>query len=300
MERAFAWLTLGLVVVAVGVPVPASAEEEPAALKLGVLEGMFRDVPPPVVQAVATPFRDLFKKHTGLGGDVEVVDDYATLAAKLNDKKLHFGVFHGFEWAWVRDRYPELRALVVTVPPRKPQACIVVNVESAATTPAQLKGACVAIPAGTKLHSELYHTRLLDTLPAGTCRPVKKGDWGSEQALDAVGSGEVTATLVDTTALAAYQNNKPGAATLVKILCQSDPFPTAVIVYRRGGINEGTVEKIRTGLLKAKDNPQGRAFLFLWKLKGFEDVPAEYEAELAQTLKGYPAPAQPVNVAQPK
>ncbi|MDB5309664.1 MAG: hypothetical protein JWO38_3866 [Gemmataceae bacterium] len=298
MARVFGFLMT--LVMAVGVTPRAGAEPPQTTIKLGVLSGMFRDVPPPVVQAAAAPFRDLFKKHTSLDGDIEVVDEYEVLAARLNEKKLQFGVFHGFEWAWVRGRYPDLQALVVTVPPKKPQACIVVHVESNATKPAHLKGACVAVPSGTKIHSELYHTHLLGTLPAGCCRPVNKATWGPEEALDAVGNGDVAAALVDTAALSAYQNNKPGAATQVKVLCQSDPFPPAVIVYRKGGVDEVTVEKIRGGLLKVKDNPQGRAFLFLWKLKGFEDVPAGYDAELHQTLKAYPPPARPEKAPSPK
>lgn len=252
---------------------------------------MFRDVPPDLVQAVATPFRDLFRKQTGVESEIEMVADCNILANRLMEKQVHFGVFHGFEWAWIRDRYPQLHALVVTIPPKKVQACIVVHAHSRAEKPADLNGVCLTLPVAAKAHTYLYIDRLMQTLPKGSCCPTPHGEWGADAVLDAVAEGKTPAGLLDAATVSAYANSRPGMFKQIKVLCQSDPFPPTVIVFRKGGVDPTTVEKVRSGLVQAKDNAHGRAFLFLWKLKGFEDVSAAYEADLQRILKAYPPPA---------
>ncbi len=290
MVRVCRVLLLAAIVSFVGVAPPVTADAPPTTIKLGVLSGMFRDVPPDLVQVVATPFRDLFQKQTGVESEVEMVGDCDALADRLMEKKVHFGVFHGFEWAWVRGRYPELHALVVTIPPKKVQACIVVHANSKAEKPADLNGVCLTLPVAAKAHTILYIDRLMQTLPMGCCRPVPHTEWGSDSVLDAVADGKTPAALLDAATVLGYANNKPGKAKQIKVLCQSDPFPPTVIVFRKGGVDPSIVEKVRSGLVQAKDNAHGRAFLFLWKLKGFEDVSAVYEADLQKIFKAYPPP----------
>lgn len=295
MVRAFWLVLLTPIVVAVGLAPPAGAEpapqpDTPAGLRLGVLKGMFRDVPPVVIQAAADPFRTLFKKQTGLDGSVEVFDDHDTLAAKMKDKKIDFGVFHGFEFAWIRECYPQLQGLVVTLPRTKPQACLVVHVNSKVDEPARLKGECVAIPTGTKAHCHMFLNHIRSQVPAGNCCPTKKDEGWTDDVLDAVAAETATAALVDVGALAAYQDQKPGVAGQLRVLCKSEPFPPTVVVYRKDTLDAAVVAKIRDGLVGAKNTSEGRAFMMLWKLKGFEDVSAAYETHLEQTLKAYPPP----------
>ncbi len=277
-----------LLVVAVGMGRPAAAQP-PRTIRLGVLGGMFRDVPQPLVLAAATPFREVFKKQTGLDGDVEVVGDHDDLAAKLQANKVHVGVFHGFEWAWVKDRHPDLIPLAVTVPHRRPQAVLVVKADSKAA-PTDLKGACVAVPIATKAHCHLFLERLADTLPAGCCGARPMPESGPEDVMNAVADGKVEAALLDAASLAAYQNNFPGRGKLLRVLTESDPFPPTVIVYRKDALAPEMAAKVRSGLVRTKDDPSGKAFLFLWKLKGFEEVPPGYDAELQAVAKRYPAP----------
>jgi ABC-type phosphate/phosphonate transport system substrate-binding protein len=259
---------------------------------------MFGDLSPVVVQAAATPFSELLKKQTGLDGEVKVVDGCETLARRLDDKTIHFGVFHGFEWAWLKDRYPKLVPLVVTVPHQHAQACLVVHVDSKAQKPHDLKGECVTVPFGTKAHCRLYIERLQQDLPAGRCCPRKLRDQGSDDALDSVVTGKCDAVLVDAAALTAYQDNKPGPASQLRVLCKSEPFPPTVVVYREGGVDPATVKKIKTGLINSSTTSQGRAFMFLWKLKGFEAVPAGYDDQLKKIHEAFPPPQPEIGMSQ--
>ncbi|MBY0515214.1 MAG: phosphate/phosphite/phosphonate ABC transporter substrate-binding protein [Gemmataceae bacterium] len=288
-------LFLAAAVPAVALVPAAPAQDPPVApptvIRLGLLTGMFRDVSPDLIQAASVPFRDQFKRATGLDAGVELVDDYRTLAAKLNDKKLQFGVFHGYEYAWARDQYPDLLPLVVSVPTGgKVQACLVVNAASKAEKPADLKGNCVTVPIGTKSHCHLYLERLQAELPPNTCGPSGPRELGPEEALDNVCANKCPAALVDIGSLTAFQNNKPGAAASLKVLDRSELFPAGVVVYRKDAIDPQVVEKVRKSLVDVRSNPQGRAFLMLWRLQGFT-VPADgYYTDLERIKKAFPAP----------
>ncbi len=297
MVRVCGSLLLALIAVTLACVPKADAQPQPPALKLGILSGMFGDLPPAVVQAAATPFRELLKRQTGITGEIEVVDGCDALARQLDQKSIHFGVFHGFEWAWVKDRFPTLQPLVVTVPPQSPQACLVVHVDSAAKKPDDLQGDCVAVPYGTKAHCRLYIERLQQDLPAGRCCPKKVREWGTDQALDAVVNKKCDAVLVDCSALAAYRSNKPGPGGQLRVLHESEPFPPTVVVYRDGAVDDASVKRIKTGLINSNKTPQGKAFMFLWKLKGFECVPASYNELLKKSLEAYPPPQAEMSAA---
>lgn len=277
-----------MLVVALGLAGPAAAQP-PQVLRLGVLSGMFRDIPPPLIQAAATPFSEVLKRQTGLNGEVDVIADHEEQAARLQAKKLHLGVFHGYEWAWVKDRYPDLIPLAVSVPARKFQAVLVVKADSKAQAPADLKGK-VAVPLGTKAHCYLYIERLAETLPPGTCVATHMPLNGAEEVFDLIVEGKEQAAVVDLASLVALQNNRPGQANKLRVLAQSDPFPYTTVVYRKDALTPEMAGKIKSGLLNTKNEASGKAFLFLWKLKGFEDVPATHDAELRAVAAKYPAP----------
>ena len=98
---------------------------------------------------------------------------------------------------------------------------------------------------------------------------------------------------MDIAALNAYQNSSPGGFAQLRVLAQSELFPPGVIAYRRGAVDAATVSKMHGGLTKASGTAQGRAFMLLSKLKGFEDVPADFDAELKRIAAAYPPPAPP-------
>ena len=113
---------------AVGWAGGARAAEPAESVQIGMLQGMFRDVQPAMVQAMSKPLRDMIRRQTGLTGEVDICPDAATLAEKMKARKLQLGLYHGFEFAWLRQANPDLVPLVITIPPaRKLQACVVVR-----------------------------------------------------------------------------------------------------------------------------------------------------------------------------
>jgi ABC-type phosphate/phosphonate transport system substrate-binding protein len=296
--RLFAFLSLTLVAIALGLAPRADAKPQPAAapaaapdtIRVGIMSGMFKGVPEPLVKAGGQQFSGLFQKFTGLPGEVEVENDYRALANKLNQNKIQLGVVHGFEWAWLIKQNPDLAALVVTVPAKMPQACIVVNTKNLAMNPGGLKGANVDIPFNMKAHGFLYIEKLLKSSAPNAFVPNTPEDLGPEETLDELVKAKTAAVLVDSATLQAYQKNNPGLAKKLRVLCTSEVFPPTVILYSKKGLAEKSISQIRTGMLKADKEPSGKAFLFLWNLRGFEEPTAAFNKLVEDSLKAYPPP----------
>ena len=285
-------------------PAPMPKEKE---IRIGLLQPMFKDVPQALIQAAALPFKKMIQQQTGLQGSMEIVSDYKVLADGIKNGKIDLAVFHGFEYAWVKDT-PNLAPLVAAVPNcGTVQACLVVNKQSKAKTPACLKGATVLVPKGTKAHCVMYLDRLREKLPAGDCAPMKPAGQSIEEALFEVGGGSADAALVDISALKALEENFPGCFKQLKVLAQSKELPAAVVVYRAGALDAKTVQQLKDGLIGCVNTPAGRTFAMFWQLKGFAEVSPAYKAQVKDALETYPEPSDgkppvpPVPpVAQPK
>ena len=281
---------LGLLFCAMAVT-PAFAAE-PGDVRVGLIEGMFKDVPKPLLNAMAEPFRSLLTRQTGMNGDVVICTSSHQLAAKLKDKSVSVGVFHGFEYAWAKHANPDLVPLLVTIPHgRKVQAMIVVKADAEFKTAADLKNVDVVVPKMTKAHATLFFDKLLAKHPTIKTSP-KPATLTHEEALSAVVSGTEKAVLTDITALNGYYGLQPGAAGRLRVLVESEPFPVAVIATNKGTMSETDQGRIRTGLGNASKTAQGRTMLTMWSLKGFEAPPADFEQCCKNILVPYPPPAE--------
>ncbi len=296
MLRACAILSLTFVAVALGATprVEAKPEPAPATIKVGIMNGMFKGIPEPLIKAGGHQFSSLFQKFTGLPGGVEGEEEYADLAKKLKDNQIQLGVVHGFEWSWISKQHPQLAALVVAVPSKLPQSCIVVNVKNEAVGLVGLKGAKVEIPFNMKAHGFLYIEKLHKSCPPGSFTPTTPEELGPDEALDELVKGKTVAALVDQSTLQGYQKNNPGKSMKLKVLASSEVFPPTVIIYNaaKGGLDEQAISKIRTGMLNASKDAQGKAFLFLWNLKGFEEPSPAFAKLVEDCVKAYPPPAR--------
>ena len=269
------------------------AQPPAGELKMGMLQGMFRDVKPAMVQALSKPFRELMLKQTGYTGDVEICADALCLTEKMKDKSLQIGVFHGFEFAWAKSRCDDLVPLIVTRPPGgKVQAVVVVQKDAPYKTLADLKGEPVTLPRGAKAHSVAFLDKLRAGFDKGTAKPETKLTMTAEDVLTGVVTGDVTAALVDVCALEGYRNLQPGAMKQLRILHESEQFPAAVVAYRKGTITDAQAARIREGLTDAEKTPSGKLLMTLWSLQGFETPPVGYQAQLDAILKAYPCPVQ--------
>jgi ABC-type phosphate/phosphonate transport system substrate-binding protein len=283
-------LTLGLALLA-----GAAAQDNNAPKKIAIAaaEDLFRDIPKQTVESSAEPFRTLMERETGYTGDVVTVPGPFEVAGRLMKDRVQLGVVEGFQFAWLKPKYPELRPLVIAVNQQTHLHAHVMTSKNAKVEKfADLKGKTLAIPTGTKGFSQLF----LDRLCAKSERSPKAffaridRPANMEDALDDVVDGQVAGVVVDGVALDRFRQRKPGRFSQLKELAKSATFPATVIVYRAGRFDEATLKRFRSALLGAPDNPDGRQMLTLWKLTGFETVPKDYEQTLVAIRKVYPPP----------
>jgi ABC-type phosphate/phosphonate transport system substrate-binding protein len=273
-----------------GAAEPAAAPAAPNKIKVGIMDGMFRGVPEGLVQAGGQQFGGLFKTITGLPGEVESEKGHLALAKKITNNQTHLGVFHGFEWAWIQKQNPDLAPLAITVPSQLPQAAILVNAKAAFNKPEDLKGESLEIPFNMKAHGFVYAEKLAKDAGAVAFKINPTDDQSMDELIDDLNKNRVKSVLVDAGAFSAWQKNNPGKAPKVKVLCQSIPMPQTVVVYNKKHLPENIVKQLQEGLLGADKNPQGKAFLFLWNLRGFELPNAGFDKLVGEALVAFPAP----------
>lgn len=260
-------------------------------VRIGVVDSLFRSYPKPMVLAAAQPLRTLLETQTGFKGDVTAAGDADTLGRLLQEEKLDLCVLHGFEFAWIRIKYPELRPLIIAVNgSRQLRAHVLVPKDSQAKGLSHLKGKAIAAPRTNREHCRLFIERACkqcgnepEQFFSGVSHPSN-----AEDAIDDLVDGLVPAVIVDGIALECYKQRKPARACRVKEIEKSDVFPAGVIVYRQGGLDDSKLRRLRDGMIAANQTAYGRQLLTLWRLSGFEPVPVDYEQTLVNVLKSYP------------
>jgi ABC-type phosphate/phosphonate transport system substrate-binding protein len=278
---------------ALGAAAPGQAPE----VRIGVIQSLFRDIPDPLAQALLQPFRALLKIQTGMTSKISRAADAETLGKQLNDGKVDFAVFHGFELAWARQKFPDLRPLMIAVNKhRHLYAHLIVRTDNKAKSLADLRDTTFGLPFRTKEHCRLFLDRLCEkqdataaTFFAKVVHPITV-----EDALDDVIRGKLDATLVDGVAWEAYAALKPGCCNRLKCITLSAAFPASVLAYKRNGnVSSSVLKQFSEGLIAANRNARGRELLNLWKLTAFEPIPTNYQQSLDHILSVYPQQSEP-------
>jgi len=282
---------------------PVLTPLEPEVVRIAMVQTLFADVPVPIVNLLTPPFKSLMKDFTGLNGSPAAGGDAFEIANNLMDGKVHLGVLHGVEYAWVSHKYPELKPLMIAVSKyHSLKAHLVVRGDCDCVEFAELKGKDLAVPFRAREHLRLFVEKNCQV--SGQCDPksffnsVRKPA-SAETALDDVLGGKTFAAVVDTLALESYAEVNPGRFKRLKVMKESDAFPTAVIVYKQGVLSDKSLSKFRQGMISANKSDRGRDLMSLWKLTGFEVMPADYEPNCAAIMRAYPAPLAVTVVSRP-
>jgi ABC-type phosphate/phosphonate transport system substrate-binding protein len=230
-------------------------------------------------------------EQTGLNCDLASPTDAYDLAKKATNHEVELAVFQGFEFAWIRENYPDLKPLVIAVNKhRNRKAHLIIREVYTATSMADLKGKELAIPTRSRDHCRLFVER--------TCRELgsSSGEFFSkinerlnvEDALDRLAENELQAVVVDDVALECYRLRKPGRFELLKDLCQSEWFPDTIVAYRSGAFDKATLDRLRRGLKTSDQCSVGRQLLTLWMMTAFEDLPDGFDKMLGDINNAYP------------
>jgi ABC-type phosphate/phosphonate transport system substrate-binding protein len=265
--------------------------DAPRTIHVGIMASFYRDHPEEEVKTSVESFRDLMLAHTGFKGEPVKVESWDRLGEDLTKDRMQLGVFFGHEFAWAKQKYAELRPLVIVVNQNPYQRCyLLVRKQDSVSSFADFKGKPLAIARHTPAPCYLYLERKCQEAKVKTTDFFGKITHPDnvETALDDLVDGTVQALVVEEVAVNSYKRRKPGRFDRLKELDKSPTFPAAVVAYLPKSWQEDDLKTIRGALLDAHQNPEGRQLLTLWKLTGFEPVPDNYEQTLKDILQKYP------------
>jgi len=273
---------------------PAAGEEvKTPTVHIGLTGSLFRDIPQEMLQPLMRPFKTLMESQTGLSGELLPGIKSEELGQRLKDDKLQLAVYQGFEFAWARQKYADLKPLMIAINQHKYlHAYIVVRDDSAAAKLADLNGKTINLPRRLPGHCNLFLDCRCDAAGKAAkdffgkvCAPVTP-----EEAVDDVASGQVDAAVADGWILGWYEKRKPTAFARLRVIEKSEAFPAAVVAYYANALDEATLRRFREGMLSAKDNPRGVELMTLCQMTSFEPVPDDYEKVCKAIAKAYPPP----------
>lgn len=271
---------------------PAQGKSKPNVVRIGVVDSLFRNVPPQLMKVLMGPLKSLMKRQTGMTGEVVPGGDPVALGKKLQEGKVGLGVFHGVEFAWAQKAIPKLKPLIICVnryPVR--HVYLIVRKGSKVSRIEDLRRKTVGLPEMTKEDCRLFLHR--KCVPADAKAETFFGEitvpFDGEEALDNIVDAYDDATVVTQVDLENYRKVKPGCARQLKILKVSEAFPCGVVAYHPGTLSQEKLSRFRTGMLKAKCSRKGRHLLQMSRLTSFEPVPANFDRQLTEILKAYPA-----------
>ncbi len=268
------------------------AEEK--TLRVGIVGSLCQNAPDAVLQMALRPLKSLLEAQTGLSTQLVSGGEVENLGRMVKEGKVHFGVFHGFELAWARVKNPALKPVLVAVNARATRwACLVVRRAGPMAGVGDLRGQAVALPPQSREHCRLFLERRCvapGTTPEGFFSRVNR-DGNAEDALDDVVDGKLAAAVVDGSTLETFGELKPVRAGRLRTLLQSEPFPSAAVVYQPGVTSDEMVQRFRDGMLAARSTRRGQFLLDLCRIASFEVAPDDYDESLTAIAKAYPPPA---------
>jgi ABC-type phosphate/phosphonate transport system substrate-binding protein len=275
-------------------PLPTRAGDagDPAAMHVALPGTLFPDQPEQTRRLAGKAYQNLMQARVGLPVEAMLLANATAVADQLDRGEAQLGVFQGFEFAWAKVKYPELRPLVVAVPYHEIRVCLVVRTDSRAESLADLGSEKVAIPAGTREYVRLFLDKLrsAESAHGHDVEIVKPAD--ADDALEDVIDGKLSGALVTHASLASFQDLKPGRYARLKTLARSETFPFAVVAYKKGGVDPSILKRCSDGLSGAERDTRACLPLRVMRLKGFAPVPADYSERLDEILRAYPPPNQ--------
>jgi ABC-type phosphate/phosphonate transport system substrate-binding protein len=237
--------------------------------------------------------KKFIKDETGFDNEIIPQKDWQELGAKLRSKELNLGVFQGYEFAWAREKHPDLRplAIAVNIHPYR-TAYVVVREDNKAKDYGGLEGQSFALPKVNQGHLRLFveqETKARGKTPETFFSKITTPE-NFEDPLDDVVDGMIQAAIVDRVGLEAFKRRKPGRFKRLKEVAHSQTFPPPVVAYIDAALDKDTLQRFQEGLLNAHRKEKGRSLLTFFKLTGFDKAPDDFDRVLTEIRKAYPPP----------
>jgi len=271
--------------------VAVATAEQPGYVKIALLRSMVRDASPQSIETMAANFQAVLKEQSGLDGQLVIVETAEELQKKLDAGEVRLGAFHGFEFAWMKHKNPDLVPLMLASPdPDALRSVLVVAKGSSAKPIADLPEQKLGMTKSCPEHSRLFLERTCNKLQSTTKEmfPTIQQPKSVEELFDEVVDGKLPVGLVERNGLKMFERRKPARFSKLRVLEESAPFPPGVLAFVRGKLGESTQKAFRDGMNNTDKSEQGRHLIQQMKIKRFENVPADFDKQLAESLKAFP------------
>jgi ABC-type phosphate/phosphonate transport system substrate-binding protein len=294
LSRRYKHVGLGLILAAtLGLAPNLRAEAPKPDMKIGVVESMFRDIPPKGVEVVLQKFTDLIQMQTGYKVKIEIAGDAIALGDGLASGKYQMGVFNGFEFAWAREKSTGLHPLLIAVSrERDVSAHLVVRNDKNVQSIKDLKAKVLAQPWRCREFARLFLERrclaTVNALPNDVFDSIVEAPTG-EEALDMVVNKDADAVIIDSVGLNQYKIGHPAEAAKLKDLEFSKAFPAGVLAFNKDALPQKQIDTFTKGMLNANQSAKGKDMMKFCGVTSFESIPENYETLLQYVLKEYPA-----------
>ncbi len=286
-RSAVATFALAVLLISVGLD---SAQGKIDVLKVGSSGSLGGAASADKEKANLDTLKTFIKDETGLNNEIIRQKNWQELAEKMSKGELQIGVFQGYELAWAKEKYPDLKPLALAVNVYVyPVAYVVTKSDNSAKDFAGLKGQPLAIPANGQAFLRLFVDRQAEANGKKAEEFFSKitTPENVEDALDDAVDGK-EGVVVDRAALEAFKRRKPGRFKQLKEVAKSQPFPPPVIAYYDAKLDDATLTKFKDGLLGADKKERGQTLLTLFHLTKFEMPPEDFDKVLGETRKAYP------------
>jgi ABC-type phosphate/phosphonate transport system substrate-binding protein len=281
-------LFLVAAVLAVFVSVASAQDDKP--VKVALLESVFAGQERDKVVQQIRPFADLVQRDTGTKATFDIAS-YKEMVPAFSRGEIQLVILTGLEYGWVRAKNDQARALVhASIDSGATQTVVVVGQNEKAADLKELGGATVALPERVPYLTEHYIKSVMGK-PIEESFKVQRAD-NVDDALENVIDGKVQAAIVTKANIAVFAERKPGRYRRLKVLHQSPEFPPATVMYHTKYADKAALRRFEDALLRSTQNVEGQRVLTLYKLKGFEELPTNFDAKVAAIVKQFPEPTQ--------
>jgi ABC-type phosphate/phosphonate transport system substrate-binding protein len=269
---------------------------EKPTFHIGISDTLIRgQMNPAAAPMLLQPMAEVFSLPAKQAAQFQL-DRPAGLAKRLQDSNIQLGIMPGIEYGWIHPQYPNLVPLAtVFASDIRLGACVLVRADSQVKSLANLKCQTIALPQRLQYHSHLFLHLAIEKLGAEQqgffARVLTSAD--VNDGIESVVDQEAVAVLVDTDSWKTYQERKPGRSQKLRVLIQSQPFPTSAVLYQRQSWDEKELQQIEEILCTAHLRAFTRQILNFWRISKFVKYTDEYEQVVKDIVRDIPNPVTP-------
>jgi ABC-type phosphate/phosphonate transport system substrate-binding protein len=236
--------------------------------------------------------KSFIKDETGFNSEIIRQKNWQELAQKMSNGELQVGVFQGFEFAWAKEKFSDLKPLAVAVNTYVyPEVYLVAARDSGASDFNGFHGKSLSVVKNAPGFIRFFVDRQCQSAGNTSVKFFSKilPHENFEDAIDDVVDAQADVVAADRAALDAYKRRKPGRFAKLKSIVQSKPFLPAVVACYEKMLDDETARQFRGGLLGASSKEKGQTMLNLFRLTGFKDPDDKFDQVLKATREAYPA-----------